>query len=225
MAAIRQGFQPRQMWECGIPDLPLGALAPSAVSYQIGQPSGARLLYTDGSVLRASDPAVARAGWGYTDGLGHGCFGTLPGYAQTINRAELWSVVTCASAQSHSHIICTDSQYVVQGASSIARGLDPDLHGDLWSRFRALPVKPWLIKVAAHLSVEEAASRGQPEAVRLGNATADRYARCGASVSPPAADALASRVAALTLASRVQDAQWQLLRAILNAEKRPFGAS
>ncbi|MCP4240018.1 MAG: hypothetical protein GY772_05610, partial [bacterium] len=222
--AVAQDFQPRQLWECGIPDLPLGALAPAPPDAVEGLPPQARVMFTDGSVFRSSDLAVAQAGWAYTDGRGNGCFGTLPGYHQTINRAELWSVVSCASAQSRGLCICTDSQYVVQGAGDVAQGQLPTTHRDLWRRFRALPFRPFLLKVLAHLTPEQAALRGQPDAICRGNAEADRLARLGASAPIYQPDFLESRASLLELARRIQDAQWQLLRAILMVEKRPFGA-
>ncbi|MCP4244903.1 MAG: hypothetical protein GY772_30545 [bacterium] len=189
-----------------------------------GSPSGARVFYTDGSVLRASDPAVATAGWGFTDGKGYGCFGAMPGFNQSINRAELWAVLRCASAQQDSHVICTDSQYVVAGAAVVVRGQSPSTHKDLWAQYRTLPVQPWLLKVAAHLTSAQAALRGQPDVVCDGNASADRFARLGASAPPWFEEPIAARANGLALARRVHEAQWQLLRAILGAEKRPLGA-
>ncbi|MCP4244404.1 MAG: hypothetical protein GY772_28000, partial [bacterium] len=71
-----------------------------------------RLFFTDGSVLRSSDPDVSRAGWAYTDGANSVGFGSLPGFSQTINRAELCAVLACASAHDEQLTVCTDSQYV-----------------------------------------------------------------------------------------------------------------
>ncbi|MCP4242459.1 MAG: hypothetical protein GY772_18035, partial [bacterium] len=183
------------------------------------------LLFTDGSVLRSSDPAVARAGWAFSDGRGSGCFGALPGYAQTSTRAELYAGLACASAHQRQLIICTDPSYVTRGAASVARGDWPATNGDLWEGFEALPVRPALLKVPAHLDPGEAALRGLPEVIRQGNADADSLARRGASapVTPPGVEE--QRAVLLALGQRVQDAQWRILQAILRAERRPFGAS
>ncbi|MCP4239897.1 MAG: hypothetical protein GY772_04985, partial [bacterium] len=183
-----------------------------------------RLFYTDGSVLRSSDPTVSRAGWAFTDGVNRVGFGSLPGFAQTINRAELWAVLACASAHDEQLTVCTDSQYVVRGAAAILRDLTPSSHGDLWERFRALHFPPWLIKVPAHLDVSQAALRGLPEIIRGGNEAADALARQGASLFSPSGDVLDARAAALELCHRVQNAQWRILQAVLTAERRPLGA-
>ncbi|MCP4244569.1 MAG: hypothetical protein GY772_28845, partial [bacterium] len=183
-----------------------------------------RLFYTDGSVFRSSDPEVSRAGWAFTDGAERVGFGSLPGFSQTINRAELWAVLACALAHDEQLTVCTDSQYVVQGAAAVLRDLIPMSHGDLWERFRALHFPPWLIKVPAHLDASQAALRGLPEVIRRGNETADELARQGASLFSPPGDVLAARTSALELCLRVQDAQWRILQAVLNAERRPLGA-
>ncbi|MCP4243294.1 MAG: hypothetical protein GY772_22280, partial [bacterium] len=207
--AAREGFHPRSLWECGIPELPVGALVPAGPGHVDGPASLESLLFTDGSVLRSSDPAVARAGWAFSDGRGSGCFGALPGHAQTINRAELYAVLACASAHQRQLIICTDSSYVTRGATSVARGDWPATNGDLWEGFEALPVRPALLKVPAHLDPAEAALRGLPEVIRQGNADADSLARRGASapVTPPGVDE--QRAVLLALGQRVQDAQWR----------------
>ncbi|MCP4245117.1 MAG: hypothetical protein GY772_31645, partial [bacterium] len=165
--------------------------------------------------MRSSDPDVSRAGWAFTDGRGFGRFGALPGFAQTINRAELWAVLACASAHEDHLTIGTDSQYVVLGASTVRRGELPHTHLDLWLRFRALHHRPYLFKVPAHLDVQQAALRGLPEPVRLGNARADELAKLGASASDFSEELLELRASALSLSQRVQDAQWRLLRAVL----------
>ncbi|MCP4242081.1 MAG: hypothetical protein GY772_16110, partial [bacterium] len=194
-----------------------GASAPCPPEVIQGHPTGVRVLYTDGSVLRSSDPAVCRAGWAFTDARGYGCFGTLPGFAQTINRAELWAVLACASAHADRLVIGTDSQYVITGASAVTRGALPRSHLDLWARFRALARWPHLFKVPAHLDEPSAALRGLPEAVRQGNAQADALARSGASASVFPEDLLESRASALSLCGQVQEAQWRILRAVLQA--------
>ncbi|MCP4240505.1 MAG: hypothetical protein GY772_08065 [bacterium] len=221
--ACRAAFEPRQLWECGLPVLPIGPSEPSVAAVHEGHPAG-RLFFTDGSVLRSSDPAVARAGWAFTDGANCRSFGSLPGFCQTINRAELWAVLSCASAHDEQLTVCTDSQYVIQGASAVLRDLTPLSHIDLWERFRALLFPPWLIKVPAHLDAPQAALRGLPGGIRQGNEVADELARQGAALFSPASEVLDARARALELSHRIQDAQWRILQAILNAERRPLGA-
>ncbi|MCP4244117.1 MAG: hypothetical protein GY772_26500, partial [bacterium] len=53
--AVRVAFEPRQLWECGLPVLRSGASAPCPPEVIQGHPTGVRVLYTDGSVLRSSD--------------------------------------------------------------------------------------------------------------------------------------------------------------------------
>ncbi|MCP4243385.1 MAG: hypothetical protein GY772_22755, partial [bacterium] len=221
--ACRAAFEPRQLWECGLPVLSTGPSEPSVAAVHDGHLAG-RLFFTDGSVLRSSDPDVSRAGWAFTDGANCAGFGSLPGFSQTITRAELWAVLACASAHDEQLTVCTDSQYVVQGAAAVLRDLAPLSHGDLWERFRALHFPPWLIKVPAHLDASQAALRGLPEAIRCGNEAADALARRGASLFSPSGDVLNARASALELCLRVQDAQWRILRAVLNVERRPLGA-
>ncbi|MCP4238985.1 MAG: hypothetical protein GY772_00290, partial [bacterium] len=212
-----------QLWECGLPLLPNGPSGPSVAAVYDGRPTG-RIFFTDGSVMRSSDPEVRRAGWAYTDGDEYGGFGSVPGFDQSINRAELWAILACASAHDDRSIICTDSQYATQGAAAALRGLLPDTHRDLWARFRALALPPWLIKVPAHLTADQAALRGLPEQVRRGNNAADALARRGAALFSPPEAILENRVSALELSRRVQDAQWRILQAVLQAERRPLGA-
>ncbi|MCP4242685.1 MAG: hypothetical protein GY772_19185, partial [bacterium] len=160
-------------------------------------------------------------GWAFSDATGATSYGPLPGPVQTVNRAELFAAIHCAKVHFRHLDIYSDSAYVVQGAASAAAGDLPRSHRDLWQEFIALPHPPLLWKLTAHLSVAEAAACGLPEAARQGNARADRFARYGAEAHACPAALAAERDTLLALAARVQGAQWQILQAILRAE-RPF---
>ena len=94
------GFHPRVTWECGIPLVPEILQSPAmlspltAVTTQGRQ--GGQWAFTDGSPLDPEAAETARGGWAVVCGPFED-FGPLPGWLQTINRAELWALIQAAS--------------------------------------------------------------------------------------------------------------------------------
>ncbi|MCP4244600.1 MAG: hypothetical protein GY772_29005, partial [bacterium] len=219
-SACSAAFEPRCLWECGLPWLlPPEPPACDMEDIVVAPPAGT-VAFTDASAFGGDDPPAARAGWAFSDADGTCSYGPLPGFDQSVDRAELFALVRCTSVPSALRRVYSDSLYVVRGAASAAEGVCPATNGDLWVQYRAGPVKPLVAHVPAHLTQAQAALRGVSEHLRLGNEVADKFARVGALAHAFTPAFYAARKASFALASRVQDFQWRFLREVLKVEGR-----
>ena len=101
------------------------------------------MYYADGSGGRfSSDPRVRRCGWGavkldtVTCACPGGFWGTLPGQAQTVPRAELFAIWFVLKATNTDVTIYTDCALAVLGFNAPAKtkiSVNSDIWHDIWT--------------------------------------------------------------------------------------------
>jgi len=144
------------------------------------------LVWTDGAARHAADCRLRRAGSGiwYGEEDPANLSLPLPGRDQTNQRAELFAVVKVLERDRRMLEVKTDSQYVVNGATSWQRwqqgGWQGD-HADLWSRLlvemrRHGADGARIVKVKGHATREDVRRGRVAEADKTGNDGADELA-------------------------------------------------
>ena len=145
-------------------------------------------VFVDGSCLETTSPCRALSGWAVilANRSAPICTGTLPGIAQSINRAELfsllvavqWAVSFCVSLE-----VWSDSQYVCDGYNDMIFAGGPNLDGPnadlwqlLWSWVSRLLSIPKIHKVKAHRAMAAASSQQEQWEI-YHNDLADRNAK------------------------------------------------
>jgi ribonuclease HI len=158
-------------------------------------------LFCDATGGRAtSDRRLRRAGYGFAIWQGedrpgqapiaHGGFGQLPGAAQSVNRGELYAVVTGLDGVSGVVHLVTDSSYVAKGMGKMAAATGKKTppftsHADLWAQLADRIVSQGLmvitVKVESHLEEDEERRLllGTPRWLVAGNVAADALAAQG----------------------------------------------
>ena len=144
------------------------------------------LVWTDGAARHAADSRLRRAGSGIWYGQDDPANLSLPlpGKVQTNQRAELFAVVKVLERDGRMLEVRTDSQYVVNGATSWQRWQNGGWQGDnadLWSRLLVVmqqrgadDVK--IVKVKGHATREDVRRGRVAEEDKTGNDGADELA-------------------------------------------------
>ena len=146
-------------------------------------------VFTDGSGGEySSEPRLRRCGWSLAEVrlaasppvLVQGLFGTLPGVAQTVNRAELFAALQAVLLFTGELVVHTDSAYVFNLASRFPADLDVDANLDLWDELwtalsvRTMPVT-W-VKVKSHADEPAWRANRVTTPLAIGNTYADTLA-------------------------------------------------
>ena len=160
-----------------------------------GPPDGFQrleLFYSDGSGgAHSKDPMLRRCGWGFV-GMDHyapvvGKGGGLPGFKQTVPRAELYAVIALLRLRPPGSFtrIGVDCKYIVTGCLRSPALVASKDNADLWEEYfllisnKSLEVQIFKI-FRSHCGLEDIASGRISVQDFLGNTCADAFARRGA---------------------------------------------
>ena len=159
---------------------------------------GCVVVYTDGACTNNQYSSLRKAGLGawWADGHARNLSESLPGAAQTNQRAELLAVIRVLEVESRPVHIKTDSQYVCRGCGSCeawAADRWRKVHNsDLWQRLHKLLQTRrshfHISKVKGHASRSDVLKGRVKAEDKHGNDSADTLARAGAALHalPPA---------------------------------------
>ncbi len=222
-------FEPRSLWECGLPPLAWLDLPPAVPaltdppSGQVWDGPGLLALWTDGACSDPTVPVLRRAGWGcFAPGLAE-VARTLAGPIHTAQRAEIRAFPGALELTGGFADVATDSALAAQGARRLDAGSAlPRRHRDLWARCARLlrPGETFVRKVKAHLA-EEAVAAGDIARVDWeGNARADELAALGASQR---AIPEASRAGLVRRLATVDQIRFALAQVLLHVVDNPDG--
>ena len=110
-----------------------------------GLGSGLHHLFTDGSCVQGSEPALALAAWAVVDATSNKAVacGPVCGILQTAPRAEMYVLIASLRWMLRMHvaaIVWSDALNLVSGVRCLlqADGFDPEENEDLWCRIGAL---------------------------------------------------------------------------------------
>ena len=150
------------------------------------------LFYSDGSGgVHSRDPLLRRCGWGFI-GMDHltplvGKGGGLPGYMQTVPRAELYAVIALLRLRPQGSFtrIGVDCKYIVTGSlrspALVATRDNADLWEEYFSLINAKNLEVRIFKIyKSHCGIGDITSGRISLQDFLGNTFADAFARRGA---------------------------------------------
>ena len=142
------------------------------------------MVFTDGACKRQEHESLRRAGcgWWWSDGNARFFYFALPGLYQSNQRAELLAAVRVCESDPRSLDIRSDSKFVVDGCSRIARGAPAQAHSDVWERIAPfiLSGRVTVTKVLGHAKWRDVHSGRETLENKLGNGKADELAVAGA---------------------------------------------